>query len=273
MQNIEAPPLKAVFENADLNRLILEIAEEIPDCEEATNSGKRCAKAWLFRNGDSERKGTRYAAPAPTVINCSAYCGARCLDWMTDALKSPPRWVYLWWTPPRASKVVAPSTVGSQLLGKYEMKTFSLKVELPLEKEDYMGRNTVAREYFPILSNDQNKATQWKIGDENISPVKMAQQICHAVGEKRSTLVGFIELPFEVPSDKNDLDLGISFGPENPSAAPWIRPNKFWRADGLGEITSFMMMLDSWNAPIEIPSTALNAGRAQSHPAIINSLF
>ncbi len=63
-----------VFENPDLKRLVMANLDT-PFCEESTNKGKRCARAWVYkdRGPATERKASRYAPERPAQLNCSQY--------------------------------------------------------------------------------------------------------------------------------------------------------------------------------------------------------
>ncbi len=238
---------------------------ETPFCAEATNGGERCNRAWVYRNTlvPSEK------------LDCSQYCSDQCLSWMTAALQSPPRSIFLW--------------RGEELLGVYEIKNLRLDLRYYLwtVDPDPNAPDPYVHEAFECRFTDQSfqwhRQKHWKF-NEAISPTELAKMICDQFRNHRGTLdlsTGYVMLPFQTrPSEEivaKFRNAAMSFGDRRN--ATWIRPNGMWKQAFIDSVdpsqrelrTEYRTKLEAWAPNMAIPK-AKQGGSSLSSPAIINTL-
>jgi hypothetical protein len=273
-----APPaatsvaMRTVFGIPDLKGLIMEAAET-PFCAEATKGGERCNRAWVYRN----------TLVPSEQLDCSQYCSEHCLSWMTAALQTPPRSLFLW----RAE----------ELLGVYEIKNLRLNLDYYLWKVDPDALfdpdapDPYVHEAFECRFTDQSfqwyRQNNWKFNEE-ISATELAKIICSQFRKHGATLkfsTGYVMLPFQTPPSEEIVmkfrNAQMSFGDHR--SATWIRPNGMWKqafVDSLDPAqkvlrTEYRTTLQSWSPPEAIPKPKQggNSRPRLGGPAIINTLF
>jgi hypothetical protein len=304
MRDIQPGAMKTVFDSPDLNQFIMQ-GVETPFCDAATNGGERCNRAFIYRNKEPEQKGTRFAPPQQ--LNCTQYCGDRCLEWLTNALQSPPKRVFIW--------------SGAKLLGAPNIPVWTLFLQESKRQYDYSVYKTkmdgksfqwlrTMEPFATSLSHDED--IEMEMGTK-MSVAELAPHICAKLSEEGTSLrlsMQGIELqnrsrPQSFPDKKSRLEAEVAFReklrnttitfdhPGRPNAA-WIRPNATWKHENYPELTYFTS-LRSWYSPspsataaassAPAPGAASNAkggGSAQAHalikppaqsPAVINRLF
>ncbi len=274
----------AVLGNQNLKQKIMSYVET-PYCAEATNRGKRCARAWTYRNNaptaaaTHDPKNPSYVPQRYRELDCRQYCGERCNQWLAEALLTAPTIVYFATEDDRPIESwTTQSWTITLLINDTEMQKFVAKFELA-KLWRLLG---YANEWKWYLAQDIDYFNP-------ISATTLSETICRHLSEPYAK----IRISTNFPSNTSTLiesdaslhremeTAKVRFGLPKSEGDTWIRPNKMWevivkpwsRSEIRTTLTSWRADENEVAAPSSGGTNKTAALLPRYQPSIISRLF